>query len=71
MALEALLELVGNVIPSGKKTERRSKFIQEVFDPTRFACSLEMVQLLERASSTGWDATSAKICDALAKSDST
>ncbi|KAF8352355.1 hypothetical protein F5887DRAFT_25532 [Amanita rubescens] len=70
VALEALLELVGNIIPSAKKTERRNKFIQEVFDPKEFACSLEIVQLLERVSCTGWDATSTKIFDALAKLDS-
>ncbi|KAK2460554.1 hypothetical protein APHAL10511_007024 [Amanita phalloides] len=71
LAMEALLELVGNIIPSAKNPERQFKFIQEVFDPALFACSFEIVQLLERVKSTGWDATSTKICDVLAKSDPT
>ena len=69
LAMEALLELFGNIIPSTKNPERRAKFIQEVFDPARFECSADIVQLLERIQSTGWDTASTKISDALAKSD--
>ncbi|KAF8627890.1 hypothetical protein AX15_004187 [Amanita polypyramis BW_CC] len=69
LAMEALLELFGNIIPATKNPDRRANFIQEVFNPTQFECSAKIVQLLERVQSTGWDTASTKISDTLAKSD--
>ncbi|KAF8633721.1 hypothetical protein AX17_004379 [Amanita inopinata Kibby_2008] len=69
LAIEALLELIGNLIPSTKNLERRTIFIQDVFSSSHFRCSAEVVKLLDRATSTSWDMTCTRICDALAKSD--
>ena len=68
LVIEALLELFGNIIPSAKRPEKRTGFIEDVFSSTRFKCSVEITQLLERVTSTGWDAASSMIFEALAKS---
>jgi hypothetical protein len=49
--------------------EKRTKFIGEVFNPSTFTCSAEIVHILESISTSDWEHTSIKIVDALARAD--
>lgn len=72
LAIEALLELFAKILPSTSSKdglEKRDAFIQEVFDPTNFAGSKEVVHTLKTISVTDWEATFLKILDILARFD--
>jgi hypothetical protein len=74
LAIEALLELFANLLPSTKPKggqEKRSQFISEVFNPSFCACSEKVVEILTSLSTSEWDAVSLKIIDALGSSDIT
>ncbi|OAX41305.1 hypothetical protein K503DRAFT_516440 [Rhizopogon vinicolor AM-OR11-026] len=74
LVIEALLNIVGWLIPPTHKTEqgkaKRTEFIQELFGSDRhFSCSQELVDILQYISSSHWEDTAMKIMDALARSD--
>lgn len=74
LAIEALLELFANLLPSTKPKggqEKRSQFISEVFNPSFCACSEVVVEILTSLSTSEWDAVSLRIIDALGRSDIT
>ncbi|EDR14922.1 uncharacterized protein LACBIDRAFT_322344 [Laccaria bicolor S238N-H82] len=74
LAIEALLELFANLLPSTKPKggqEKRSQFISEVLNPSFCACSEVVVEILTSLSTSEWDAVSLRIIDALGRSDIT
>jgi hypothetical protein len=74
LAIEALLELFAKLLPStrGKNgLEKRNAFIKEVFDPTVFTCSGEIVHFLTTVSTNDWEETFLRILDILGRADIT
>ncbi|KAF8892601.1 hypothetical protein BD779DRAFT_1784199 [Infundibulicybe gibba] len=70
LAIEALLQLFAKLLPSvAGGREKRTEFINQVFDPLTFSTGREIVGLLNSISSTDWDVTSLKIMDILAETD--
>ncbi|KAG0705163.1 hypothetical protein DFH29DRAFT_302869 [Suillus ampliporus] len=76
LVIEALLNIVGWLIPPTHKTEqgkvKRTEFINDLFgSETHFSCSHELVGILQYISSSRWEDTSMKVMDVLARSDIT
>ncbi|KIM48842.1 hypothetical protein M413DRAFT_21153 [Hebeloma cylindrosporum] len=70
LALEAILDLFGSIIPLVKGgREKRSHYIKEVFSSSIFECSDLVVEHLEHISSPDWSITSMKIIKTLADWD--
>lgn len=74
--IEALLDIVGWLIPIANKTEigtaKRTEFINDLFGSQKhFSCSAELVNILQYISSSHWEDTVMKIMDALARNDIT
>ncbi|KAG2146912.1 uncharacterized protein EDB93DRAFT_455734 [Suillus bovinus] len=74
LVIEALLDIVGWLIPITNQTEKgtvkRTEFINDLFGSKKhFSCSSELVNLLQYISSSHWEDTVMKIMDALARSD--
>ncbi|KAG2020672.1 hypothetical protein CC2G_005980 [Coprinopsis cinerea AmutBmut pab1-1] len=69
LPLEALLELFANLLPSAKGTgkEKRLPFIQQVFNPSIFACSSKIVDVLQ--SGKTWDDIGTELMDSLASAN--
>ncbi|KAG2031386.1 hypothetical protein BDR03DRAFT_986444 [Suillus americanus] len=76
LVIEALLYVVGWLIPMSDNTEKgtakRTEFINDLFGSEKyFSCSPELVNILQYISSSYWEDTVMKIMDALAKNDIT
>ncbi|KAG1891502.1 hypothetical protein F4604DRAFT_419051 [Suillus subluteus] len=76
LVIEALLDIVGWLIPITNKTEKgtakRTEFINNLFGSEKhFSCSQELVDILQYISSSHWEDTVMNIMDALARSDIT
>ncbi|KDR73437.1 hypothetical protein GALMADRAFT_251098 [Galerina marginata CBS 339.88] len=70
LAMESLLELFAVLVPPVKHgRERRTQFINEVFDSSIFSCSDRIVQCLESIASPDWSVTALEIMNTLAESD--
>ncbi|KAG1790595.1 hypothetical protein EV424DRAFT_920453 [Suillus variegatus] len=76
LVIEALLDIVGWLIPITNQTEKgtvkRTEFINNLFGSDKhFSCSSELVNTLQYISSSHWEDTVMKIMDTLARSDIT
>lgn len=76
LVIEALLDIVGWLIPRTNQTEKgatkRTEFIKSLFGSEKhFSCSSELVDILQYISSSHWEDTVMKILDTLAESDIT
>ncbi|KAG1800848.1 uncharacterized protein HD556DRAFT_964196 [Suillus plorans] len=76
LVIEALLDIVGWLIPITNQTEKgtvkRTEFINNLFGSEKhFSCSSELVNTLQYISSSHWEDTVMKIMDTLARSDIT
>ncbi|KAF8061517.1 hypothetical protein FPV67DRAFT_1509269 [Lyophyllum atratum] len=72
LVIEALLELFVKILPpksskDGIKT--RAHFIQDVFDPAKFACSAAIIEVFESPPNTDWEDIFFKLIDLLASTD--
>ncbi|KAG1788617.1 uncharacterized protein HD556DRAFT_1496519 [Suillus plorans] len=76
LVIDALLDLVGLLMPSNKTEEgkeKRTTFIKELFGSMKhFSCSFTLVDsILQSIEGSCWEDTSMKVMDALARSDIT
>ncbi|KIK95300.1 hypothetical protein PAXRUDRAFT_392773 [Paxillus rubicundulus Ve08.2h10] len=76
LLIEALLTLFARLLPPTNDTalgkSRRTKFVKEVLgSPKLFECSVDLLDIMHKISSTNWDDTAAHLIDALARSDIT
>lgn len=69
LAIEALLELFANLLPSAKvisAREKRTQFVKEVFDRVNFPNYEEILKMLDPAVISDWGITSQRISDLIA-----
>ncbi|RDB24120.1 hypothetical protein Hypma_008784 [Hypsizygus marmoreus] len=72
LVIEALLELFVKILPAKQDKddqESRTRFIKEVFSPTIFTCSGEILALFETLSTGDWEDIFLQLIDILARAD--